>query len=222
MHDIDRTQLESEMDMFETDQSESVDQQEFSNNGQAESLFDEVEEMEIAAELLGMSDEAELDLFLGNLIKRAGRKFGAFVKTPVGRALGGILKGAVKQALPVLGGAFGGLTGGPVGAQLGSQLTSAAGRIFGLELEGFSPEDQEFEVAQRFVRFAGAAAKNAALAAPTTPPQAAARNAVIEAARRHAPGLLRGVGATPTVLATGARRSGRWIRRGNKIILFGV
>jgi len=211
--------FESEVDALEADQFEFTNGSELSGDTEMESAFDEVEEMEMAAGLLEVTDEAELDQFLGDLIKKAGRVVGRVVKSPVGRALGGILKGAAKKALPVVGGAIGGYFGGPTGAQVGSKLASGAGRLFGLELEGLSPEDQEFEVARRFVRFAGTAAKNAALASPTTPPQAAAQAAAVAAAQRHAPGLLRAAGTAAKGMATGLSRSGRWIRRGRNIII---
>lgn len=51
-------------------------------------------------------------------------------------------------------------------------------------------------------------------------PQAAARAAIIAAARHHIPGLASGIGNVPTTGA-GSNR-GRWIHRGNKIIIFGV
>jgi hypothetical protein len=172
--------------------------------------------------LLGVASEQELDRFLGSLIQRAGRAVGQFVKSPTGQALGGILKGAAKQALPVVGSALGGYLGGEKGAQIGGQLASAAGRVFGLELEGLSPEDQEFEVAKRFVRFAGEAVKNAALTPTSADPRTAANTAVVSAAQQHAPGLLAPSAAGALPSTSGRRQSGRWIRRGNTIILLGV
>lgn len=226
MHNTDRTQLEASLDTLETNQFEFPEEMEVAGDTAAESPFDEVEEMELASGVLEITDEAELDQFLGDLIKKAGRAAGRFVKSPVGRQLGGILKGAARQALPIAGKALGAWVGGPAGAAIGGQLASAAGRAFGLELEGLSPEDQEFEVARQFVRFAGAAAQRAALTSPTVDPRAAARAAVVAAARSHAPGLLRVAAATiPTGIPTAAGpagRSGRWIRRGRKIILLGV
>ena len=50
------------------------------------------------------------------------------VKSPVGQALGGILKGAARQALPMVGSALGGYFGGPAGAKIGGQLASGAGQ----------------------------------------------------------------------------------------------
>ncbi len=217
MHDIDRTQLEfdPEASAYEGDfeYSEEV------GDTEAESPFSEVEEMELASELLTVTDEAELDQFLGKLMKRAGR----FMKSPVGRALGGILRTAAKQALPIVGKAAGGFFGGPVGAAIGGKLASAAGQAFGLELEGLSAEDAEFEVARNFVRFAGAAAAKAASAPPTTPPPAAARVAAVAAAKRHAPGLLQaGVSAAGPPAGGVPGRTGRWVRRGRAIIVLGV
>lgn len=223
MHDIDRTltEFEPEMDAFEADQYEFAEEAEFFGEAETEGVFSEDEEMELAAELLGVVDEAELEQFLGKLIKIAGRAAGRFVRSPTGRALGGILKGAARKALPIVGGALGTAIGGPAGGAIGGKLASAAGRVFGLELEGLSPEDQEFEVARRYVRFAGEAAKNAALVSPAAPPQAAAKAAVVAAAKQHAPGLLRSMPPAPTG-PTEQGVSGRWIRRGRKIILIGV
>ena len=174
------------------------------------SVFSETEELELASELLDAQTEHELDRFLGNLITRAGRAVGSFVRSPTGQALGGILKSAAKQVLPIAGRAIGGYVGGSTGAHVGAKAAAAAGRIFGLELEGLSSEDREFEIAKSFVRFAGEAIKNAATARDSAPPQAVARAAVAQAANRHAPGLLRS--APPTM-------TGRWIRRGRNIVV---
>ena len=119
----------------------------------------EAEELELAAELLEIADEAELDRFLGRLIRRAGRS----VRSDAGRALGGLLKRTARKALPIVGRA--------VGGRLGGRIAPSAGRIFGLELEGLSPEDQEFETARRIVRLADTAAANLASLPQTTPPQ---------------------------------------------------
>lgn len=232
MHDIDRTLMEYEGDMngyeaegeAEYEYEEAYAYDEYEADYSDTEVFDEEEEMDLAAELLAVTDEAELDQFLGKLIKKAGRKIGKFAKSSTGRALGGILKSAAKTALPVVGGAVGTVFGGPAGGAIGGKLASTAGRLFGLELEGLSPEDQEFEVAKRVVRLAGAATKKAAMAPGNMPPQAAAKAALIDAAKKHAPGLLRPAAspAAPMHSAPGARRSGRWIRRGSKIILMGV
>jgi hypothetical protein len=144
------------------------------------------------------------------------------VRRPVLNPLMGILRGAARKALPMLGAAAGTAIGGPAGAYLGNRVSSRAGRRFGLELEGLSPEDQEFEAARGFVRFAATAAQNAALAPPDANPDAAAKTAAIAAAQQHAPGLLRPVNPRPTPAMAGDGHSGRWVRRGRKIILMGV
>ena len=238
MHDIDRTlddsEFEPEMEAYAGeyeaeyaepyDEYEYADEYEFESEYAAEgpSVFDESEEMELAAELLSVSDDEELEYFLGKLIKRAGRKVRRFVKSKTGRALGRMLKGAAKKALPIAGRALGTAFGGPVGGAIGSRLASAGGRLFGLELEGLSPEDQEFEVARRVVRLAGDAAKNAALTPSSGNSVTDAKSAVVKAAQKHAPGLMRP--PQPSLSSAGALsgRSGRWVRRGRKIVLMGV
>jgi hypothetical protein len=230
MHDIDRTLMEYE-DEYEAEyeydnEYEYEDEFEYENEYEGygydmENVFDESEEMELASELLTLSDDRELEYFLGNLIKKAGRKVRKFVKSKTGRALGNVLKGVAKKALPIAGGALGTFVGGPAGGAIGGKLAGAAGKMFGLELEGLTPEDQEFEVARRVVRLAGNAAKKAAAAPPTSSPISVARKAVINAAKTQAPGLLKPVTSMMKPMMNSGR-SGRWVRRGRKIVLLGV
>ncbi|HMC60476.1 MAG TPA: hypothetical protein VKJ01_14905 [Candidatus Solibacter sp.] len=189
-------------------------------------VLSESQELELAAELMEVSNEQELEQFLGDLIKKAGSAIGGLIKSPIGQALGGALKGVAKQVLPMAGQALGGAIGGPAGSQIGGQLASAAGSIFGLELEA---GEQEFEAAQSFVRLAADAVKNAASAPPGANPHAVAQTAVAQASQVHAPGLFGPQGAGPMgpggpEFGGGASRghSGRWIRRGSKVVLFGV
>jgi hypothetical protein len=123
--------------------------------------------------------------------------------------------------------ALGGMFGGPAGSAIGGQLASAAGGMFGLELEA---GEQEFEAATNFVRLAADAVKNAAAAPPNANPHAVAQAAVSQAAQVHAPGLV-GPGPEPPrpgafgqepARPYGGGHSGRWIRRGGKIVLLGV
>jgi hypothetical protein len=227
MHDIDRVRLgtQNETGMFEAEQFE-YGEAETPFQAETGEVFGEAEQMELASEMLEISNEGELDRFLGNLIKRAGQAVGKFVSSPEGKSLGAALKGAAKNVLPTIGSSIGGYLGGSAGAQLGSQAASAAGRVFGLELEGLSGEDREFEVARRYVSFAGEAVKNLALAPSSADPRAAANTAVALAAQTHAPGLLRTDPQTATESSGAARlpsgHSGRWMRRGNKIVLYGI
>lgn len=207
--EADDFEYSDEEEEFEDDEYES----EYDEEEEAESPFDESEEMELAAELLEVTDDAELDYFLGGLIKRAGRAIGRGIRSPIGRRLTGLLRGAAKKALPRIGGAIGGRIAGPAGGRIGRRLATTAGRIFGLELEGLSPEDQEFEAARRVVRLAASAAQKAA-----SSPNTSAKNALVAAAKQHAPGLVR-PGAGGSSRCRCGKRSGRWVRRGRKIIL---
>jgi hypothetical protein len=237
MHDIDRVRLEtqSEANLFE---SGSYETEQFelgeSSSGQ---VLGEQEQMELASELLEVATEQELDRFIGNLVSRAGQAMGGFIRSPEAKAIGGVLKAAAKKVLPAVGADVGQYFGGDRGAAIGQNVASAVGNLFGLELEGLSNEDREFEVARRFVNYAAEAVKNLALTpAAGLPVAAAAIRAARHAAQTHAPGL-----ATPTAPTVGAfdsagydpgpygagaqssqQQSGRWIRRGRKIILYGV
>lgn len=198
---------------------ESEGNQAFETYGEynQETPFSEAEEMELAAELLSVSNEAELEQFLGNLFKKAA----GFIKGPIGQKLIGTVKGLAKKALPMLGSAVGNMIVPGLGGVIGGKLASAAGGMFGLELEGLSYEDQEFEVAKQIVRLGGAAAVNAAQAPSSAPPDQVAQQALTAAAQQYAPGLVRGGGP----IGYGRRRrcshktTGRWIRRGNSILL---
>ena len=198
-----------------------------------------MEQLELAAELLEVSNDHELENFLGNVFGTIGKGISSFANSSTGQALGGILKSAAKQALPVLGGAAGGVIGGPLGASVGSWAADKAGQMMGLELEGLSNEDKQFEVAQQFVKLAGDAAVGAASAQGTAPPNVIAKKAFIEAAKQNAPGFIRPVsnGAARQPNGNAARgpvggmrsgglnfgnHSGKWHRRGDKIVLVGV
>ena len=216
MHDVDRTQMEYGSELFEYSELPELPSEQYEYTGelgsilgsifgeaQAEGTMEaggyqefqetssaELMEDELASELLEVSNEDELDHFLGNVFKKVAGAVGKVIKSPVGQALGGILKQVAKKALPIAGGALGTFVGGPAGGMLGSKLASMAGNAFGLESEGLSPEDRDFELARRYVRLASHAAKKAALAPPHIHPVRVARWAVADAAKKVAPGLL--------------------------------
>jgi hypothetical protein len=198
-----------------------------------EAVFDEIEEMEQAAALLEVQDEGELDQFLGTLISKVRKKIGALIPPDVQQALAASLKKVARAALPKIGAAFGNFVAPGVGGAIGAGIGANAGKLFGLELEGMSHEDQEFEVARRVVNLGVEAAKNA-LRVPGplgAPPSQVAKDAVLQAAYTHAPGLA-SVAAGPSLMGlvppmrrhgvAGRRRSGRWFRRGHRIILVGA
>jgi hypothetical protein len=183
-----------------------------------ESPLSEVEEMELAGDLLGVSSEAELDEFLGDLVKKAASAVGGFVRSPVGRQIGGILKGVAKQALPAIGAGAAGFFGLP--PQVGQAAGSMIANTFEIETEGLSGEELEFEVARTIVQLGATAGANAAAAPQGVPPKQVAQAAVQAAAQRYAPGLARQQGGGEG--GDGGARSGRWVRRGRKIVLHGV
>lgn len=246
MHDIDRTTMEYDSeyeyeDEFEPESEYGYSNQQeyepeyeyaFGNEGEYgsyeteyEYAFDEAEEMELAAELLSVSSEAELDQFLGKVFKRAAR-FAR--KIPYKRIAGRLIKYArplIKKALPIAGGAIGTYFGGPLGATIGSTAASQLGAAFGLELEGLSPEDQEFEVSRRMVRLLGNAAKEAGKAPPTANPETIAKAAIMRAVKATAPGLLSKNLKRPTVpqFNNNKGQSGKWYRnKRGSIVLVGL
>ncbi|MEC5161056.1 MULTISPECIES: hypothetical protein [unclassified Janthinobacterium] len=187
-----------------------------------ESPFSEAEEMELAMELLSVASEAELDQFLGKMFKgiwKGVKKVGSFVGK-VAKPLGGALKAIAKQALPLVGGALGSMIPIPgVGTALGSALGSAVSQALEVELEGMDYEQREMEMARRFVRIAGSAAR---LAADGDGSPSALRDALAQAVRRHVPD------AAAAHMQTGGEQegedetqSGRWRRRGNNIVVMG-
>jgi len=130
MHDIDSTQGESDLTGLEVPGPESFEYN-FEQDGEtefaSESPFGEIEETELAEELLTIQSEEELDQFLGKLVKKAWRGVKKFAKSGVGRALGGALKGIAKKALPIVGGALGSFIPIPgVGTMIGRAAGTAA------------------------------------------------------------------------------------------------
>jgi uncharacterized protein (DUF697 family) len=200
-----------------------------------EGTFNEVTEMELASELLTLQSEAELDQFLGKLFKKAVGAVKSFAKSGVGKALGGVLKKVAKTALPIAGKALGTFVAPGIGTAVGGALGNAASNLFELELEGLSAEDREFELARAYVRFAGNAARRAAQM-PNMHPGRAAQSAVVQSARRFAPGLLnrRSRQYRPRYASyksntyndysepTASQNNGTWFREGDQIILQGV
>jgi hypothetical protein len=247
MHDIDRTlqeqeyadetgfdqELHNEYDSgfgFETDHQLSYDYRDETDNGFSQEFDleflsgDQGElpdslEMELANDLLNIQNEQELDLFLGKLVRRAGRAVGKFARSSAGRAIGGILKNVAKKALPIAGKALGTFVGGPLGGALGGKLGSMATRLFELDLEGLSPEDQQFEVSRAYVRFANNALRQGAAVARNNPgahPRQIVRTAIRQSASRFAPGLLAGRQTNAPIRS----RKGTWVRKGKTVVLY--
>jgi hypothetical protein len=219
MHDLDRTYLEDTEGLEHAD-GEYGDhgEDEHDDHGEDEDreaqgheggeIFHEDEVTEMAAQLLGASSESELDHFLGDFLRKAGDLAGKLLSSSQGKALGGILKGVARSAVPALASAIAPGVGGAIASALG------------FELEGLSPEDQEFEAAKQLIRLGAEAVRQAAGAPPGADPRAVAEAAMTRAAQQFAPGLLRG--ALPEGAPSLSAESGRWTRRGRHIILHGV
>ena len=215
------TEYNPEMEMFEQEQFEWGETE---WGGEAESVLSEADEMALAAELLEITNEAEFDRFLGELMEKAAAATdaagatGKVGKSPKGKAIGGILKGIAKTALSFGAKAAGGFVGGPVGAMVAGGLAKAAGKALGLELEALSQEDREFEGGNNSYAWLPTPSKNAASAPPGVHPKTAAQAAAVAAVQKHAPNLLHPTAgpAAPSSMP-GKERSGRWIRRGPNI-----
>jgi hypothetical protein len=142
---------------------------------------------DLAAELLDVVNASELQHFLGNLVAEAARRAGRPIPADIGRTLLPVLRRTAERTLPTLTIAVGDEPRPLAGAAPAAAQTAA--RVYGVELEGMSAEDRDFEIARRFVRFAQAATSRAATASAPDPATAAAA-AVAHAGREHAPGLV--------------------------------
>lgn len=210
---------------------------------ESESEQEEALESELAMELLNVTSEEELDQFLGKLARSVVRGASKFIKSPIGKALGGALKSVAKTALPMVGSAIGSFVAPGIGTAIGGKLGSLAGGLLEVEeAEAMDEAEAEEEAARRYVRFARASYRNAARTPMSVHPSAAARAATSSAARMYAPSLLRsrrqyqgssgGYRRTRTWGEPYARNDwssnrdgaeeGRWIRRGSRVILLGL
>lgn len=148
------------------------------------------QDVELTGRLLDVTNEAELDEFVTQLVVDAGRRPGHLLSPRDTRELVGRLTATAVRTLPTLSAVLG--ARGPGGSVQGESPVTRAARVFGLELEGLSAEDRDYEIAREFVRFAQAATAEVSTA-ETTP-----------------------VPCPPD----GPLQSGRWARRGHAIVLF--
>ncbi|MEF2265577.1 hypothetical protein V3C40_02180 [Janthinobacterium sp. LS2A] len=187
---------------------------EWPGKGRAPAVFSEEEEMQLAMELLEVASEEELEQFLGNVFKsvwKGVKKVGATI-AKVAKPLGGALKAVAKTALPFVGGALGSMIPIPgVGTALGSALGRAASNALELEMENAAPADRELELARRFVRIAGQAAR---LAGDSDGSARAVESALTRALHQQLPHF-----RSPAPQQED--ESGRWRRRGNRIVVMG-
>jgi hypothetical protein len=147
---------------------------------------------ELAAELLDVVNDSELRRFLGRLVAETARASGRPIPRDRARALLPMLRQTAERTVPTLTLAV----GDEPRAAATVAVAQAAARVFGLEPEGMSAEDRDFEIARRFVRFAQEAlARVVTTSAPH--PATAAVDAVARAGREFAPGLVPPRGVRP-------------------------
>ncbi len=158
----------------------------------------------LAAQLLELQSPAQFDAFLARQLGAtvAGQQVRA---TPLEAPLRQLLGKVVAPMLPLHGGSP-------------QALKRRAAGIFGMELEGLSPEDKEFELARQVVHLVDAvntalAQDGAAGATGGRSPAARVETALLQVARTVAPGLLRQAAQTP------GRNGGRWRREGGHIVV---
>jgi hypothetical protein len=175
------------------------------------SALNETQEIELALELLEVGNEADLEQFLGKLIRRVG-KIGKGLLKP----LAGVLKPLAKVAMPFIGGALGSFIPIPgVGTALGTALGGAVSKALEVEFEGMDREMAELERAQRFVRMAADVAQRLQATGNGSWSDSEVQSALLDAARRHLPML-----QPPQAPMQG--NAGRWVRRGSQIQVQGI
>ncbi|WP_146904082.1 hypothetical protein [Adhaeribacter aerolatus] len=91
-------------------------------------------EMELTNELLTVTNEQELNQFVGNLLAKAAS---GFVQSPTGQSVGRFLVNFGKNTLPQVAANLGGQAGGALGARAGKAFTNRfGGGIVGQALSG--------------------------------------------------------------------------------------
>jgi hypothetical protein len=194
-----------------------------------EGPFEEVDEMALAAEILNAGSEQEFGKLLKGLINFAtGGKGSAGAKGSLAK----MAKAIGRRFLPLAGATAGNLVAPGVGGMVGGSLLGKVGQMFGLETEGMSLEDGQYEIARRYVRLVGAAAQEVAQTPPAVPPDQAAQQALAVAAQQHAPGLMVPPASAQARYRGQFRRyggryprrraQGVWAWRGNNIVLYGI
>lgn len=217
MHDLDRTTFEADSYDYEDEYDDEFDNEydgEYNDEYDDEfgyemndNLFTDEEETELALEFLEVSNEEEMDEWLGSILRKAGkyalRKGRKHLKR-YGRKYGRKLwnyakkrgKSYAKRTIRHLGGYI------------------RRGKMKNLLV---SPKNLEFEMAKQLVRLNGAGVQNAVKLSNRMPTQAAVTIGFKKAARKY--GTPGGLGGRKTA---GRGRSGRWLRRGNRIVLLGA
>lgn len=174
-------------------------------------------EGEMVHELMAVSNEYELEGFLGK-IWDAAKKFSG---SPQGQSIKkDFISGAKsfgRKMFPSVGKNLGGYVGGPTGAAIGGQLADAASKWL------LGGEEQEAVDYVKVIRKAAGYLNRALGAGVSAPPRALVTQAINQAARpiitKRRQGQLPQQG---TISYSGTQNQGRWIRQGNRLILQGV
>jgi hypothetical protein len=188
-----------EFDLFEDEASAAT------SSARGASVL-EPDRSEAATVLLESAERSALPTVLARLLRNAARATGRTIEMNVEGELVRLLQHAAHIALPRTG-------------IVSSDGAARASRFFGIELEGLSPEDQEFETARRFIQLIEAAAGHAAAGSPRLPPTVAAWLAASRAAKRFAPGWS-AAQRTPPGVAGHQHRSARITAGGSRPISF--
>ena len=153
-------------------EAESLEQESFEASGLATdaeaSVLDESQEMEFASGLLEIAHEQGIGRYIDQLITSVAQSCHKPISSLARRELGRLLREPAGRALPAL----------HPQRSLQAGVSSAA-RVFGLELEGLSNEDRDFETAKGFIRLAESAARRLANEPHGHSPEEAARNALL-------------------------------------------
>lgn len=214
MHDIDRAMFEVAQESLGESENYEVFENALASETQAEAY-----ETAMAAELLEAANSGELDRFLGDLVSKAASAVKGFASSSTGQALGGLLKSAARRALPKAGAIIGNAISPGGGGAFGQKAGQWLGGQF--ESEGLSGEDRDLEVARAFVRVGQEATRRAIAAGPSAPAIPTATNALISAANRNLPGLVPAIRDAATSGGVPST-TGRWVRRGRRIVVFGA
>lgn len=211
MHDIDGTLLRGAQSEWETD-NESEWEAENAWETQDEFEFEVADEFEagmdaeeaLANELLELDSEAEMEQFLGGLIRQAAKRAVPLAKQ-AGRFLFNTAKPHLKRAWTGIGNDL--VNKGADTAR--GWVDQSANRLFG-ELPSGSKNRTSLNVARRVVQAAQSTGKQMARLPPSAPPSAV-KAVVTQACQRYFPPITGGM----------AGKRGTWVRKGNKVILFG-
>jgi hypothetical protein len=215
MHDLDRQQLEQQEGMAQYGEAA----------GGVGGELTEAQELALASEVLEVTNEEELEQFLGDLWNAAKSAASSAYNSDVVQAAIPGLKAVGAAVLPKAAGWLADRYAPGTGGIASAGAQAAVDQWLKEELEGLSGEDREFEVARRYVRFADDVLRRAAQVPDRVPPRVAAQVVVRDAAREHVPGVvpflvrLDDGGSARDGHGVEAAASGQWIRQGSSIVI---